>query len=94
MLRHVIEADRLPDYAMELTETTDRSPAMRFRRRGEAGARAPAEEMIVFRPIARTVRAAPACQSRYAREVQRGSKQVADELIGPSCWLGLMTART
>lgn len=78
MLRRVIEADQLPNYAMELTETTDRSPAVRFRRRGEVEARALAEQMIVFRPIARTVRAAPTCQSRYAREVQRGLMQVAD----------------
>jgi hypothetical protein len=30
MLRRVIEADQLPDYAMELTETTDKSPAVLF----------------------------------------------------------------
>lgn len=77
MLR-VIEADQLPDYAMELTETTDRGPAVRFRRRGKAEARTLAEEMEVFRPIARTVRAAPARQSPYTYEAQRGLKRVAD----------------
>ena len=45
MLKRVIEADQLPDYAMELSETTDRSPAVQFRRRGEAEARALAEKM-------------------------------------------------
>jgi len=45
MLRRVIEADQLPDYAMELAETTDRSPAVQFRRRGEAETLALAEKM-------------------------------------------------
>ena len=45
MLRRVIEADQLPDYAMELTETTDKSPAVLFRLRGEAEALALAERM-------------------------------------------------
>jgi hypothetical protein len=45
MLRRVIEADQLPDYAMELAETTDRSPAVQFRRRGEAEALALTEKM-------------------------------------------------
>ena len=45
MLRRVIEADQLPDYAMELTETADKSPAVQFRRRGEAEALALAERM-------------------------------------------------
>jgi plasmid replication initiation protein len=38
MLRKVVEADQLPDYAMELTTTADGSPAVLFRRRGEAEA--------------------------------------------------------
>ena len=41
----VIEADQLPDYTMELTETADRSPAVLFKRRGEAEALALAERM-------------------------------------------------
>lgn len=45
MLRRVIEADQLPDYGMELTETTDKSPAVLFRLRGEAEALALAERM-------------------------------------------------
>ncbi|MCE3543633.1 replication initiator protein A, partial [Escherichia coli] len=45
MLRRVIESDQLPDYAMELTETADKSPAVLFRRRGEAEALALAERM-------------------------------------------------
>lgn len=36
MLRRVIEADQLPEYAMELAEAAGRSPAVQFRRRGEA----------------------------------------------------------
>ena len=44
MLRRVIEADQLPDYAMELTETTDKSPAVLFRMRGEAELLALAEK--------------------------------------------------
>ncbi|MBW6525169.1 replication initiator protein A [Sphingomonas sp. RHCKR47] len=38
MLRKVVEADQLPDYAMELTTTIDGSPAVLFRLRGEAEA--------------------------------------------------------
>jgi plasmid replication initiation protein len=38
MLRKVVEADQLPDYAMELTTTADGSPAVLFRLRGEAEA--------------------------------------------------------
>jgi len=38
MLRKVMEADQLPDYALEMTKTTDGSPAVRFRLRGEAEA--------------------------------------------------------
>lgn len=45
MLRRVIEADHLPDYAMEMAETADRSPAVQFRRRGEAEVLALAESM-------------------------------------------------
>ena len=45
MLRRVIEADQLPDYAMALAETADRTPAVRFRRRGEAEALVLAERM-------------------------------------------------
>lgn len=45
MLRRVIEADQLPDYAMELTETTDKSPAVLFKQRGEAEALAFAERV-------------------------------------------------
>jgi hypothetical protein len=45
MLRRVIEADQLPDYGMETAETTDRSPAVLFRLRGEAEALALAEKM-------------------------------------------------
>ena len=43
MLRRVVEADQLPDYTMETTETADKSPAILFRRRGAAEARALAE---------------------------------------------------
>jgi plasmid replication initiation protein len=45
MLRRVVEADQLPDYAMEFAETTGRSPAVLFRLRGEAEALALAEKM-------------------------------------------------
>lgn len=38
MLRKVVEADQLPDYALEMAETTDGSPAVLFRLRGEAEA--------------------------------------------------------
>ena len=38
MLRKSVEADQLPDYAMEMVETTDGSPAVLFRLRGEAEA--------------------------------------------------------
>ena len=38
MLRKVVEADQLPDYAMELATTADGSPAVLFRLRGEAEA--------------------------------------------------------
>ena len=38
MLRKVVEADQLPDYAMEMTTTADGSPAVVFRLRGEAEA--------------------------------------------------------
>lgn len=47
ILRRVIEADQLPEYAIELAETADRSPAVQFRRRGEAEAMALAEKMRV-----------------------------------------------
>lgn len=45
MLRKVVEADQLPEYALGLTETADKSPAVLFRRRGEAEALALAERM-------------------------------------------------
>jgi plasmid replication initiation protein len=38
MLRKVVEADQLPDYAMQMTATADGSPAVLFRLRGEAEA--------------------------------------------------------
>ena len=38
MLRKVVEADQLPDYAMEMARTADGSPAVLFRLRGEAEA--------------------------------------------------------
>lgn len=38
MLRKVVEANQLPDYAMEMTTTADGSPAVLFRLRGEAEA--------------------------------------------------------
>jgi plasmid replication initiation protein len=38
MLRKVMEADQLPDYALEMAATTDGSPAVWFRLRGEAEA--------------------------------------------------------
>lgn len=38
MLRKVVEADQLPDYALEMAKTTDGSPAVLFRLRGEAEA--------------------------------------------------------
>ena len=44
MLRRVIEADQLPDYAMEMAQTTDKSPAVLFRMRGEAELLALAEK--------------------------------------------------
>ena len=47
MLRRVIEVDQLPEYAMELAETTVRSHAVQFRRWGEAEAMALAEKMRV-----------------------------------------------
>ena len=40
MLRKVVEADQLPDYALEMVVTTDGSPAVLFRLRGEAEAMA------------------------------------------------------
>jgi len=36
MLRKVVEADQLPDYALQLVATADGSPAVLFRLRGEA----------------------------------------------------------
>ena len=38
MLRKVVEADQLPDYAMHMAATVDGSPAVLFRLRGEAEA--------------------------------------------------------
>ncbi len=38
MLRKVVEADQLPDYAVEMATTADGSPAVLFRLRGEAEA--------------------------------------------------------
>ena len=38
MLRKVVEANQLPDYAMEMATTADDSPAVLFRLRGEAEA--------------------------------------------------------
>ena len=38
MLRKIVEADQLPDYAMKMAETADGSPAVLFRLRGEAEA--------------------------------------------------------
>ena len=38
MLRKVVEADQLPDYAMQMTATADGSPAVLFRLRGQAEA--------------------------------------------------------
>jgi len=38
MLRKVVEADQLPDYALQLVATADGSPAVLFRLRGEAEA--------------------------------------------------------
>ncbi|RDE04462.1 replication initiator protein A [Sphingomonas aracearum] len=38
MLRKVVEADQLPDYAMEMATTADGSPAVLFRLRGETEA--------------------------------------------------------
>ena len=38
MLRKVVEADQLPDYAIEMAKTADGSPAVLFRLRGEAEA--------------------------------------------------------
>lgn len=38
MLRKVVEADQLPDYAMQMAATADGSPAVLFRLRGEAEA--------------------------------------------------------
>ncbi len=38
MLRRAVEANQLPDYALELVETVDGSPAVLFRLRGEAEA--------------------------------------------------------
>ena len=38
MLRKVVEADQLPDYAVEMASTADGSPAVLFRLRGEAEA--------------------------------------------------------
>lgn len=38
MIRRVVEANQLPDYALEMAETADGSPAVLFRLRGEAEA--------------------------------------------------------
>jgi len=38
MIRRVVDADQLPDYSVEMAATTDGSPAVRFRLRGEAEA--------------------------------------------------------
>lgn len=38
MLRRAVEANQLPDYALEMAETADGSPAVLFRLRGEAEA--------------------------------------------------------
>ncbi len=45
MLRKIVEANQLPDYAMEWSQTADNSPAVLFRLRGEAEALELAAEM-------------------------------------------------
>ena len=76
MLRRAIEADQLPDYGMELTETTDKSPAVLFRLRGEAEALAFGERM----------RAEEERHARFAADRQRADQVDAhmDRLAGRS----------
>ena len=45
MLRKIVEANQLPDYAVEMVATNDGSPAIRFRLRGEAEALALSEQL-------------------------------------------------
>ena len=45
MLRKIIEANQLPDYAVEMATTVDGSPAVTFRLRGEAEALALSEQL-------------------------------------------------
>jgi plasmid replication initiation protein len=45
MLRKIIEANQLPDYVLEMATTTDGSPAVLFRLRGEAEALALTEQL-------------------------------------------------
>ena len=45
MLRKIVEANQLPDYAVEMVATNDGSPAIQFRLRGEAEALALSEQL-------------------------------------------------
>ena len=45
MMRRVVELDQLPEYAMLIVETADKSPAVQFRLRGEIEALAHAAKM-------------------------------------------------
>ena len=45
MLRKIVEANQLPDYAVAMVATNDGSPAIQFRLRGEAEALALSEQL-------------------------------------------------
>jgi len=45
MLRKIVEINQLPDYALEMVATSDGSPAIQFRLRGEAEALALSEQL-------------------------------------------------
>jgi plasmid replication initiation protein len=69
MLRKVVEADQLPDYAMELTTTADGSPAVLFRLRGEAEA------------LALTARLEAEQERRYRFDADRRRATEVDDLM-------------
>lgn len=69
MLRKVVEADQLPDYAVEMATTTDGSPAVLFRLRGEAEA------------LALTVRLEAEQERRHRFDADRRRATEVDDLM-------------
>lgn len=69
MLRKVVEADQLPDYAVEMATTADGSPAVLFRLRGEAEA------------LALTTRLEAEQERRHRFEADRRRANEVDDLM-------------